>query len=188
MRVVRAVFLAFGAFWGSWAVIALDAKEFLRFSDGQFGLLLSATVLAGVFVNTVGGLLIERVGTGRMLAGVLVVWGTFMLGLTVAQSRVAFCAVFVATVAAGGLVDVAMNVAGTAALASEPAALMRLHAFFNGGALLGAAAAGLLLHADASFRGPWLGLSVIAWALALWVARTELPAGERASRTRSGRA
>jgi MFS family permease len=170
--------MAFGSFWGSWAVVALDAKRFLRFSDAQFGLLLAATVLGGVLVNTSGGVLTERIGTRRMLAAALAVWGTLMLALAAAHSRALFCVVFLGVVAAGGLVDVAMNVAGTAALASSPSGLLRLHALFNAGALVGAATAGVLLHADVSFRAPWLGLAVVAWAIALWCWRSDLPAGE----------
>jgi fucose permease len=72
-----------------------------------------------------------------------------------------------------------MNVAGTAALGSESARLLRLHALFNAGALGGAATAGILLDRGVSFRAIWAGIAVVALLLALWCRITDLPAGER---------
>jgi MFS family permease len=160
-------------------VSAFDVQRFLGFTDAQLGLLLAATVVGGVAANASGGVLAERHGTRAALSTALVVWGV-LLALTAAMTHAAaFCALFLVMVAAGGLVDVVMNVAGTAALGEQPVRLLRLHALFNGGALLGAAIAGVLLNAGVSFRAVWAGIAVLALVLAAWVRTAELPAGER---------
>ena len=179
MRPVRASFFTFGFFWGTWAVVALDVQRFLGFSDAGLGLLLAATVFGGVVANGVGGILAERLGTRALLSGALVVWGALLFGVAATSTAWAFCVLFLATVAGGGLVDVVMNVAGTAALGSESARLLRLHALFNAGALAGAATAGILLDRGIGFRAIWAGVAVAALALAVWCRVTDLPAGDR---------
>jgi len=179
VRPVRASFFTFGFFWGTWAVVALDVQRFLGFSDAGLGLLLAATVFGGVVANGVGGILAERLGTRALLSGALVVWGALLFGVAATSTAWAFCVLFLATVAGGGLVDVVMNVAGTAALGSESARLLRLHALFNAGALAGAATAGILLDRGIGFRAIWAGVAVAALALAVWCRVTDLPAGDR---------
>jgi MFS family permease len=179
VRPVRATFFTFGFFWGTWAVVALDVQRFLGFSDAELGLLLAATVVGGVLANATGGILAERLGTRRLLSSALVVWSALLFGVASATNSWAFCLLFLAAVAGGGLVDVVMNVAGTAALGSESARLLRLHALFNGGALGGAGVAGILLERGVSFRVIWAGVAVAALVLALWCWMTDLPAGER---------
>ena len=65
-------------------------------------------------------------------------------------------------VATAGLIDIAINVAATAALADRPGRLVAFHARFNGGAAAGAALTGVLLAAGASWRWLWLGVAVVA--------------------------
>jgi MFS family permease len=136
-------------------------------------------VFGGVLANASGGVLAERHGTRVVLAGALVLWGSLVGAVALTTNRWAFCVLFLAAVAGGGLVDVVMNVAGTAALGDQSARLLRLHALFNGGAVLGAATAGILLDRDVSFRVIWGGIAVVAYGLALWCFITELPAGDR---------
>src|SRR3954468_8362290 len=179
MRPLRATFVAFGFFWGTWAVVALDVQRFLEFSDAQLGLLLAATVFGGAIANASGGVMAERHGTRVVLSTALVVWGVLVALLAGILDRAGFCVAFFFAVSAGGLVDVTMNVAATAALGNQPARLLRMHALFNAGALLGAAASGLLLAHDVSYRVMWGGISIAALGLAAWCRREELPAGER---------
>ena len=179
MRSVRATFVAFGCFWGTWAVTAFDVQRFLEFSDAQLGLLLAATVVGGVIANASGGVLAEKHGTRAALRTALVVWSALLAATAAVSGVVAFCLLFLLMIAAGGLVDVVMNVAGTAALGEEPVRLLRLHALFNGGAVLGAAVAGVLLNQGVSFRVLWAVLAAVALVLAAWVHRAELPAGDR---------
>jgi len=176
---LRATFVAFGFFWGTWAVVALDVQRFLDFSDAQLGVLLAATVFGGVVANGAGGVIAERHGTRTVLSVALVVWGALLLLLAATTNRGVFCAVFLLTVSGGGLVDVTMNVAATAALGSSPRRLLRMHALYNGGALVGAGASGLLLAHDVSYRAIWAGISALAVALALRCRTADMPAGER---------
>lgn len=179
MPPLRATFLAFGFFWGTWAVVALDVQRFLEFSDAQLGLLLAATVFGGALANAAGGVLSERHGTGTILPAALLTWGLLVCALAATTQRIGFCLVFLLAVSAGGLVDVSMNVAATAALGSMPGRLLRMHALFNAGALIGAGVSGLLLSHDVSYRVMWAAISAIAVALAAWCRTANLPAGER---------
>src|SRR5439155_22755687 len=103
-------------FWGTWAVAAIDVERFLRVSHAGLGALLALAAVAAVATNAVGGPVAERWGARRALAGFLTVWATLALGLAILHERWAFGVVFVACVAAGGGVDVVMNVSATAAL------------------------------------------------------------------------
>lgn len=179
MRPVRLTFFVFGAFWGTWAVVALDVQRFLGFSDVQLGLLLAATVFGGVVANAGGGVIAERHGTRVALSGALVLWGALLAGTASTTNEWLFCLLFLMTVAGGGLVDVVMNVAATAALGSESGRLLRVHALFNGGALAGAATAGILVDRGISFRAVWAAIAVLAILLALWCRVTDIPAGDR---------
>jgi MFS family permease len=179
VRPLRATFIAFGFFWGTWAVVALDVQRFLQFSDAQLGLLLASTALGGVLVNGAGGVIAERHGTRTVLSTALVAWAGLLLVLSATTNRTIFCVTFLLAVAGGGLVDVTMNVAATSALGATPGRLLRLHALFNSGALLGAGVSGALLANDVSYRVIWAGVSAAAVLLAVWCRRTDLPAGER---------
>jgi MFS family permease len=179
MRSVRAAFFCFGFFWGTWAVAAFDVQRFLELSDGQLGLMLAATELGGALANMAGGVLAERLGTRLVLGSALLAWGGSLVVLSALTVRSVFIAVFLVAVGVGGLVDVAMNVAGTAALGTQPTRLLRLHALYNGGAVAGAATSGVLLNAGESFRALWTGVGVAALLLAAWVRTATLPAGER---------
>lgn len=179
MPAVRATFFTFGFFWGTWAVVAFDVQQFLQFSDAKLGLLLAGTVLGGVLTNAAGGVLAERHGTAAMLSAALVAWALLLGGLAATTARWAFCLLFLGAVAGGGLVDVVMNVAATAALGGESRRLLRVHALFNAGALAGAGAAGLLLDQGVGFRAVWAGIAVAAVVLAVWCRTASLPAGER---------
>jgi MFS family permease len=179
VRPLRATFLAFGFFWGTWAVVALDVQRFLEFSDAQLGLLLASTVVGGVLANGSGGVIAERHGTRTVLTIALVVWGLLLLVLAATTNRSVFCATFLLSVSGGGLVDVTMNVAATAALGMFPGRLLRMHALFNGGALLGAGTSGLLLAHDISYRVMWAGVGALALLLAMWCRGADMPAGER---------
>jgi MFS family permease len=177
MRPVRATFFVFGSFWGTWAVVALDVQRDHGFSDAGLGLLLAATAFGGVAANAGGGVMTERFGTRRVLSSALVVWGALLVVLGSVHQTIPFCIAFLAAIAVGGLVDVAMNVAGTAALAHSPKGLMRLHALFNGGALFGAACAGILVQQGAEYQDAWFVIAVLSWGLALWCLRSDVPAG-----------
>jgi MFS family permease len=173
--------VGFGAFWGAWAVAAADIERSLGVSHGAFGLVLSAALAVAAITNGVAGVLAERWGTSAALGRVLLVWAVLLLlGALAPDAGLAF--VLVLAVAAGGAVDVVMNVAATAAFADAPGRLVRFHGFFNAGAALGALATGALLRAGWSWRWTWAAVAVVAIALWPRVRAGQLPAsgaGER---------
>jgi MFS family permease len=170
--------VCFGAFWGTWAVSASDIKASLGVSNGVFGVVLSAALLAAVAANTVAGPVAERWGTQTGLTGVLVAWGLLIVIGSVVHVAVLFGSILIAVIAVGGAVDVVMNVAATAALAAHPGRLVRFHGLFNAGAVAGALATGLVSRfAGLSWRGIWLVVGLAAFALARWCRSMQLPAG-----------
>lgn len=175
LRPVAAIFLIFGMFWGCWAVAAADVERFLHLSHRGFGLLLAAGVAGGAAATAAAGPLTDRIGTSRALVAVT---GTWAAGTAVLASRhhpVAFEALFVLTVSLGGAVDVVMNVGATAVLAGRPGALARFHAWFNSGALIGAALTGTLGAIGWSWRWSWAALAVATLPALVWVNRRPLP-------------
>lgn len=177
MRPIGAAFICFGVFWGAWAVAAVDVERFLGASHLKFGVLFAVGIVAGSVTNATGGAMAERLGVRRAQAWSLVVWGAAVLGAAATRGRALFAALFVLVVAAGGAVDVVMNVSATAALGEHPGRLMRFHSLFNSGSLVGAAATGLLLRAGASWRWSWLAIGLGAWAVGTYVWVADVPAG-----------
>lgn len=178
LRPVAVAFAVFGAFWGSWAVAAIDVERFLRVSHAGLGSVLAIAVVGGTIANAIGGTLAERHGTRAALSSCLLAWAVTLAVLSLVHPRAAFIAVFVVSVAIGGGVDVVMNVAASAAMVDAPGRLLRFHALFNAGAVTGAAVTALLTHSDVSWRVVWAGIAVVALGLAFVVSRTDLPAGE----------
>ena len=74
---------------------------------------------------------------------------------------------------AGGSIDTAMNAEASHRLGDNPSALVRLHALFNAGALTGAAAAALLIHAGVSWRWVWPAIALVALAVGVWALTTD---------------
>ena len=174
-------FLWFGLFWGSFAVVTFDLEHFLHLGDAGFGALLTAAVAAGIVSNLTGGALTKRLGARRALVGAIALWSLFELGLAAMPVPVVFAGLFVVGVAVSGLVDLGINVAGTARYGGDPGRLAQVNALFNAGALLGAAVAASLLATGQSWRWAWGAFGVAGLALALATssdAAPEAPAGE----------
>ena len=171
MLPVRLGFLLFGAFWGAWAVAALDIQRFLGLSEAQLGLLVAATVFGTTAANVLGGTLAERLGVQRATALALAAWAPLVGAVAVAPGPIAWMAAFLAVVAAGGMFDVVLNIASAGALADQPGRLLRVHASYNSGAVLGAAVTGGVLAAGWSWRIAWAGVAVGAAVLAVALAR-----------------
>ena len=119
LRPVGWVFLLFGAFWGGWAVGAIDVERALGVSNAGFGLLLSVALVGGASSNAVRRSTMRairhRQGTGNSTA----LLGGPPLWRRRRAEPVVLGAVIVVMVAVAGLVDVAINVAATAALADR---------------------------------------------------------------------
>jgi MFS family permease len=175
LRPVRATFVAFGIFWGTWAVAATNIEHSLHLSAGRLGLLLSASIGAGGLAAAASGGLAERWGTARFLSRTLVGWAVVSLASAGVARGAAFVVTFVLTMTTAGLVDMAMNAAAAAGVAGDAGKMMRFHALFNTGALVGAAAAGGLLRAGMSWRWAWAAVGVGGLVLAARTRNAVLP-------------
>jgi MFS family permease len=172
---VTASFVLFGAYAGAFSAAALDIERTFDLSDSDLGVVLAAGILCATALNAVGGVLTDRWGARVTMSRALIAWALLM-GAEAASPHVAlFVLAFVAATSAGGLLDVVMNVVAAAALAREPGRLVRFHALFNGGAVLGAAATGLVLDAGASWRWLWGGIAVVGIVLAATSLRVPIP-------------
>jgi len=172
------VFVLFGVFWGGWAVAATELEKALHLTTGGFGLLLSLALVGAALSNAVGGALCQRLGTGRVLGWSLLGWALLLsLGAT-ARTPLILGLLIIAMVAAGGLIDVAINIAATAALADQPGRLVAFHSRFNAGAAIGAALTGILLGVGASWRWTWLVVAVASVVSGMVCRKAALPAGE----------
>jgi MFS family permease len=162
-------------------VAAADVEHDLGLGHGGFGLLLSAALAAAALTNAFGGAVAERRGTVRVLALAFGGWSVLLLSMVLVRAPWAMGVLVVGAIAAGGVVDVVMNVAATAGLAGDPGGLVRFHGRFNFGAAVGAATMGLVRLAGGSWRWGWLvagvGGAVLAWSFAR-LPPGALPAGE----------
>ena len=166
-----AAFVTFGLFWGSWAVMLFDIQRAYALSDAQTGVLLAVAIAVAGASSAVMAHLADRVGARRLLWVALFAWSVLLCLLALTREKWAFAAVLVLVEVAGGSIDTAMNAEASHRLVRKPSALVRLHSLFNVGALCGAAAAGLVIHAGVSWRWVWPAIAVIALVVGGWALR-----------------
>ncbi len=184
---VAASFVVLGTFWGSWAVATADVRRTFGFDDAQLGALLAVAVTVSGVLGALVGNRAERWGTVRTLRWSLAAWAVLLAATGAARTGGEFAVVFVCAMAAGGSVDMTMNAASAARLAHRPGSLVRFHAIFNVGALVGAVALGSLDRGGLSWRWAWPCAGVLAAATAVWVARSGAdPTGPDRRRSPSG--
>ena len=186
LRPVAASFLVFGAFAGTWAVAAVDVERTFGLTDAQLGLLLAGGIAAATGIAAFSGALTDRWGAGTALAGALVLWGALLAFASGAPRVALFAPLFIVALAAGGMVDVVMNIVAADALAPEPARLVRFHGLFNGAAVLGAAVTGVALDVGVSWRVVWLAIAIVAGLTAALVRASNVPEPPRADGPMSG--
>ena len=109
----------FGFFAGAWAVATVDIERTFHLTDAGLGLLLAAGILAATAVAAVGGAVTDKYGAGRSLTRALIAWGAFLALEAFAPHLAVFVPVFVLAMAAGGLVDVVMNIVAADALVAR---------------------------------------------------------------------
>jgi len=166
-----AAFVTFGLFWGSWAVMLFDIQRAFSLSDAQTGVLLAVAIAVAGASSAVMAHLADRVGARRLLWIALFAWAALLCVLALTTEKWAFAVVLVLVEVAGGSIDTAMNAEASHRLVGKPSALVRLHSLFNVGALCGAAAAGLVIHAGVSWRWVWPAIAAIALAVGGWALR-----------------
>jgi MFS family permease len=179
LRPVRGAFLIFGAFTGAWAVAVIDIQRTFDISDAELGLVLAFGILLAAALNAVGGALTDRWGAGTALARALLLWSALLIVVAASPALGMFAVAFTLATAAGGFVDVVMNVVSAAALADRPGHLVRFHGLFNGGAVLGAVVTGGALELGASWRVVWVGLAIGGFAVAYMSHAARLPSPPR---------
>jgi MFS family permease len=165
---VVAAFAAFGLFWGSWAVMVFNIQHTFGLDDAELGVLLAVAIAVAGASSAVMAHLADRVGARRLLWMALFAWSGLLILLSVAPQKWTFAGALVLVEIAGGSIDTAMNAEASHRLIGNPSALVRFHALFNGGALTGAALAGVVLHSGVSWRWIWPGVAVLAAAVGLW--------------------
>jgi MFS family permease len=175
LRPVTAAFIAFGSFAGAWAVAAVDIERAFGLSDAQLGFLLAAGIIAATAIAAIGGALVDRFGAGFALTRSLVIWGALLAAEAFAPGLGVFAPAFILAMAAGGAVDVVMNVIAADALAAEPGRLVRFHGLFNGAAVLGAATTGIALRVGASWRVVWIAIAIAGIAIGVVSRRAHVP-------------
>lgn len=175
LRPVAGAFLVFGSFAGAWAVAVIDIERTFGLSDAELGAVLAIGIVLAAALNAVGGALTDRWGAGIALARSLAIWSALLVAVALAPVLGVFAVAFALATAAGGFVDVVMNVVAAAALSETPGRLLRFHGLFNLGALLGAATTGIALELDASWRVVWIGIAVLGLVLALISRSATLP-------------
>lgn len=165
-RSVRLGFTVFGLFWGIWAVAAADVERALHVRHGAFGLIYGSALAVAAVANAIGGPLAERRHPGTILTVALAAWATAIAAGATLRQPVALALTLVVIVAAGGLVDVNLNVIASASFTGDPGGFVRFHGRFNAGGVLGAALGAVALGQGVSWRWTWLLVAVMAFALA----------------------
>jgi MFS family permease len=168
MGPVVAAFITFGLFWGSWAVMVFNIQHTFALSDAELGFVLALAIALAGASSAVMAHVTNRVGARRLLWTALLAWSGLLVVMSTVHQKWAFVGALVLVEIAGGSIDTAMNAEASHRLNGRPAALVRFHALFNGGAILGAAAAGIVLHAGVSWRVIWPGVAVVALVIGLW--------------------
>ena len=179
LRPVVASFVVFGFFAGAWAVATVDIERTFHLSDTGLGALLAAGIIAATAVAAIGGAITDRWGAGPSLTRALVVWGALLALEAAAPHLVLFVLALVMAMAAGGLVDVVMNIVAADALAHDAGRLVRFHGLFNGGCVAGAAVTGVALRFGASWRVVWFGVAIVGVVTGIVTRRARLPEPER---------
>ncbi len=179
LRPVAVAFFVFGFFAGGWAVATVDIERTFHLSDAGLGALLAAGIVSATTLAAIGGAITDRWGAGRSLARALTIWGALLVVEAAAPHIALFVPALMLAMAAGGLVDVVMNIVAADALAHDAGRLVRFHGLFNAGCVLGAAATGIALRLGASWRVVWVGVAVVAVVSGVSTRRARIPEPER---------
>ncbi|HEX7131240.1 MAG TPA: MFS transporter [Iamia sp.] len=168
-RAVLGAFTVLGLAVGSWGARIPDVKDDLDLTEGALGTALLGLSIGAVLGAWIGGLLVRRFGSRRVVTGGWVVVGAGVVLPGLAGSWATLAAAELALGLAVGVLDVSMNGAGVQLEhdAEEPL-LSGLHAGWSGGVLLGAGLGALAVAADlpVDVHLVLVGLVVVAVAAA----------------------
>jgi MFS family permease len=153
--------------------MVFNIQRTFSISDAGLGLLLALAIALAGASSAVMGHLADRVGARRLLWMALLTWSVLLVVMSSIHQRWGFVVALVVVEIAGGSIDTAMNAEASHRLIGNPAGLVRFHALFNVGAIVGAAGAGLVLHAGISWRWVWPGVALVALIVGLWTWTTD---------------
>ena len=176
---IASTFTALGLYLGAWTVTTPEIERALGGGPGRLGLVLTAALVVAAGMNTLGGALAERRGTSSALSMTLGWWAVALAVGAVLPAPWGVALGVVAALSTSGAVDVVANVGATAALASRPGRLVRLHAMFNVGGAVGAVLAGVLLGllGAVAWRLAWGVAALVVVVLLIGMRGVPLPAG-----------
>ena len=159
-------FICTGAWYGAWAVAGADIERHLGYGHGQYGALLAVMFAFMAIGHYAGGRIVERTGMARALVGLLAAQG-LVLAILPSTSGAAFVVLLLSLVTMSGATNTVMN---ATIIGGSPGFVVRFHAWFNVGALLGAATVAVATEAGHDWRTAWaiVGIaSLLASPLAL---------------------
>lgn len=171
---VAGSFASIGLLVGTWEVATPELSDLLG-GPGQFGLVLSVGLLVGAAATAVGGAWAERKGTSALLTASLGIWAALVCTTAVAPARWPLAALLVVTFGVTGLVDVAANIAATAALSPRPGRLVQMHASFNTGGVVGCLLVGIALAVVGASGWRWVFPVVAVVAVVIAVRGRNVP-------------
>jgi len=169
-RAVLGAFTALGVAIGSWGARIPDVKDELDLDEGALGTALLGLSLGAVGGAWIGGLLVRRMGSRRVVAGGWVAVGLAVVLPGLAGSWAALGAAVLVLGVATGVLDVSMNGAGVQLEhdAGRPL-LSGLHAGWSAGVLFGAGLGAVAVAVDLAVAAhlALAGLAVLV-AAAVW--------------------
>jgi len=159
-RATLGAFVALGVAAGSWGSRIPDIRDHLDLAEGSLGTALLGLSVGAVAGAWLGGLLVRRFGSRRVVTGAWLLVGALLV-LPGAAGTWAQLALGLLALGLGiGVLDVSMNGAGIQLEAAAARPLLNgLHAGWSGGVLVGAAlgslavAAGLAVGAHLALAG-----------------------------------
>ncbi|HYO43250.1 MAG TPA: MFS transporter [Candidatus Limnocylindrales bacterium] len=174
---VSAVFFVNGAVSASILTRTPAIKDGLGLTDGELGIVLAALPVGGLLAGGFAGLLIARVGSGRLavatslaLAAMLAVVGIASTWLTLTLAMLVL-GMFDATM------DTAMNAHGIGVQRTYGRSILQgFHGVWSVGSLAAGAVGAVIAGAGVSVAVHFLGLAVVLAAAVLVSARLFLPA------------
>jgi len=157
------VFLAIGLYAGLMGVVWPSMRDGFQIDDDAYGVLAGATTVGSLLVIANVGRLIERVGTGRLLALGCALGGLGYLGAGLAPSWPALIAL--ALLASVGTATVIPTLNTYFALHQTAGRTSWLNAFFGLGATISPAILSALLGAGATWRWGFGAIAAVYLAL-----------------------
>ncbi len=149
-----------------------SVQQAFGLSNTSLGVLLAIGVTAGAGAGAAIGHLGRRRRPLHLLCAILAAWGVLLIPLVSLSGFVGFAISFSAVQIVVGAVDAQMNVGATAALFTQPGALVRFHGLFNVGCIAGALGTATFGVTSIGGARVWPVLSVVLLlATLLWWVR-----------------